>query len=397
MDPQQRKADAMKSHTLNQSLITRLKENVLAPGGLFHLDLSCSNVGPRELYVLGEIIKANGLNCEGSAPLLTIDLSNNVLCGVTNLGRGNYDTEGLNDFVTCMISLRSVSRLKRLDFSRNYLQTKGMNIISNMLSSNLNSLSELILKNCQLNAESIEKLMNILLTNKSIQYLDLSENILGSIGGRYIGDALIGNTRLKHLLLNNCDLLADGVIPIFHALHTNNNLEILSLNINGFGDTGAEALGNMLKNNGKLRHLDIQENCIGVEGISAIAKGITKNHSLYFLGLQWNDVTNDAAAKIGEALSLNNTLGVVNVLGNHVDVEGIKAIILGSLTGNTKLIDLDLGHCYRPPGKGKAQAERKVIKELPKEMPPAADAATTVSNNTGASNGQKVKQKGNGK
>jgi Ran GTPase-activating protein (RanGAP) involved in mRNA processing and transport len=352
------------NHNLNTALLTRLKDNVLAPGGLFHIDLSCFNIGPRELSVLGDIIKHNGLNCEGSAPILTIDFTNNIICGINSWGKGHFDSDGLTDFCNCMVSLKAVSRLKKFDFSRNYLHVKGMNVISTMMTNGFHSLSDLILKSCELSSEAVEKLAHNLSSNKHLQILDVSENPLGPAGGKLLGDALINNIRLKHLLINSCNIQAEGSSTIFHALCSNSNLEALSINDNAFGDTGAEMIGNMLKINIKLKFLDIQENCIGFEGISAIAKSLTRNHSLFYLGLQWNDISNDGATKIGESLAFNNNLGAIHVLGNHIDIEGIKAIVNGSLNGNTKPIELDLGYCYRPPGRAKAKTERKVIKEL---------------------------------
>jgi hypothetical protein len=360
---------AAQGTNLNPNLLQRLKDNILAPSGLFYLDLSNSHVGPKELSVLGEIIKVNGLNCEGSAPILTMDFSGNCICGVNTWGKGTYDYDGLSDFVNCMIAAKYVSRQKRLDISKNFLSTKGMNLIAKLINDGPASLSELIVKNCNLNAECIHRFANVLGNAKNLLELHLSENGLGPVGGQLLADALTSNSRLRQLYVNSCDLGTVGSIAIFQALTNNNNLENLSINDNGFGDEGAEILGKMLRTNGKLRFLEIEENSIGFEGICSIAGGLQRNRSVYYIGLQWNDINNDGAAKIGEALRYNNTLGAIHILGNHIDVEGIKSIVLGSLEGNVNPIELDLGFAYRPPKARDRKADRKVIKELPTEVP----------------------------
>jgi Ran GTPase-activating protein (RanGAP) involved in mRNA processing and transport len=361
------------NHNLNPALITRLKENSLSVGGLFHIDLSCSNVGPRELSVLGDVIKHNGVNSDGSAP--EIDFTNNIICGINSWGKGHFDLDGLTDFCNCMVAMKAASRIKKLDFSRNYLHIKGMNVITTMMNNGFHSLTDLILKSCELTCEAVEKLASNLSSNKHLHILDISENPLGPSGGKLIGEALINNTRLKHLLVNSCNIQAEGSSSIFQALCLNNNIEALSMNDNAFGDTGSEILGNMLKVNNKLKFLDIQENCIGFEGITAITKGLKRNIGLFFLGLQWNDISNDGAIKLGEVLLHNKNLGAIHILGNHIDIEGIKVIIDGSLSGDPKPIELDLGYCYRPPGK--AKTERKVIKAL--VVPPLEDVQSVSS------------------
>jgi Ran GTPase-activating protein (RanGAP) involved in mRNA processing and transport len=316
------------------------------------------------MTVLGDVIKQNGLSCEGSAPIITIDLSNNIVCGVTPWGKGTYDGDGLADFCTAMNAMSKVSRLRKLDFSRNYLHVRGFQIITNLIVNGPSSLIEISLRLCEGVAEAIEKLCEGLKSAKYLQILDLSENPIGPRGGQLIGDALASNSRLRQLNVNHCDLFQDGCNAIFQALqHSNNTLEVLSLNGNNFGDTGCEALASMLRNNNKLRVLDIQENSICYDGICVLSRALARNRTLTFLGLQWNDISNDGAAKLGDTISSNNVLTAIHILGNHIDIDGIKSIVHGSLQSDNKPIELDLGFAYKPIGR-KSKGERKVIKEF---------------------------------
>lgn len=372
------KMSIAKGSNLSTFLLTKLKENTSAPGGLHYLDVSSSVVGPREMIVLGDTIRQNGNVSEGMAPLISIDLSQNRICGVNQVGKGNYDTEGLNDFFSSLIALNKVSRLRTLNLSKNNLNVKAFGLISSFISSSPPAFVEIHVRSCEGTPEGIEKLMEGVKVSKGLQILDIADNDVGVQGALAIADVLVSPTRLKQLNLNSCRLGTEGGDTVFQAMNVNASVEILSVADNCIGDMGCEAVAMMLRANTKLKHLDLQENHIGIEGIAAISKALTKNRVLTFLGLQWNDISNDGAARLGEAMTQNITLKAIHLLGNHVDLDGIKLIVNGNLTCTDRPIDLDLGFCYRPT---KTKAERKVIKESAtiEEDPTADPVAAPVS------------------
>jgi Ran GTPase-activating protein (RanGAP) involved in mRNA processing and transport len=358
-----------KGSNLSTFLLTKLKENTSALGGMHNLDVSSSTVGPREMTVLGDTIRQNGNSSEGMAPLISIDLSHNRICGVSQTGKGTHDTDGLSDFLSSLTSLSKISRLRTLNLSKNNLNVKAFGLIGNFIASSPPALVEVRLRSCEGSPEAIEKLMEGIKTSKSLQTLDIAGNDVGVKGAMCIAEVLVSPTRLKQLDISSCHLGAEGSDTIFQAMNVNASVEVLSVSENAIGDLGCEAVAMMLKSNSKLKHLDLQENHIGIEGIAAIAKALTKNRVLIFLGLQWNDLSNDAAARIGEAMTQNNTLKAIHLLGNHIDLDGIKMIINGNMTCTDRPIDLDLGFCYRP---AKAKTERKVIKEAVEDDPDSA-------------------------
>jgi Ran GTPase-activating protein (RanGAP) involved in mRNA processing and transport len=276
----------MKGTNLNPALITRLKENTVGPQGLHHLDLTNCNAGSKELSALAEAIKSNIQSSEGIAPLISIDISGNQLCGIDSMMSGIYDSDGLSDFSNVMIIMAKMSRLRKINISRNYLDTKGFAIIANILVNGPSSLTDLNLRNCGGNAKAIEKLMEALKSNKTLINLDLNQNDIGTEGAEYLADALSVNKKLKQLNISECNIGSDGSISIFKNLTNNNTIEILNISDNNIGDSGSEAIGNFLKSNVTLKHLDVQENRITTEGVSLISKGLTKNKTLIFLGFR---------------------------------------------------------------------------------------------------------------
>src|SRR5687768_12344708 len=120
----------MKGTNLSSSTTTRLRENTAGPGGLHHFDLSSASVGPKELSVLSDCIKHNFQSVEGMAPLISIDISGNNICGTDFLMLGTYDCDGLTDFGNVMVAMSKMSRLRKMNLSRNFLDAKGFAVVS---------------------------------------------------------------------------------------------------------------------------------------------------------------------------------------------------------------------------------------------------------------------------
>lgn len=64
-----------------KTILTKLKENTVAPDGMHYLDLANSLIGPKELKMISDVIKSNFQAIEsGLAPLISIELPGNQLC-----------------------------------------------------------------------------------------------------------------------------------------------------------------------------------------------------------------------------------------------------------------------------------------------------------------------------
>lgn len=305
----------MKGTNLNPSIVSRLRENIVGPGGLHYLDLSNSNAGPKEIAFIADCVKFNAQNVEGVAPLISIDLSGNCICGVDFLMSGAPDHSGLQELVSVLNGIGSKSRLKKINLSRNYVDLKGFYSISHLINNGIGSLSELCLRDCGANDESIIRLMEGLKLAKSLQILDLSHNKFKADGCEALADALALNAKLKQLNISECDMGPSGMTSVMKGLGANVSIEALMAGDNGFGDEGAEAVASMLKVNNRLRHLDLQENGIGLGGMVEIAAALKVNRTLIFLGLQWNNFGNDSTLPLSQAFAFNNVIKSVHILG----------------------------------------------------------------------------------
>eukprot|EP01040_Poterioochromonas_malhamensis_P017164 gene17164-19664_t len=60
----------MKGSNLNQSLVQRLRDNTIAYGGIHYLDVANSNIGPREISGLGDVMRINGVGGNDGSPII---------------------------------------------------------------------------------------------------------------------------------------------------------------------------------------------------------------------------------------------------------------------------------------------------------------------------------------
>ena len=332
----------MKGTNLSTTIISRLRENIAGPGGLHYLDLTNSNAGPKELAVLADCIKYNFQNIEGVAPLISMDLTGNHICGVDFLMSGSPDASGLIELINTFISIGVKCRMRKLMLSRNYIDLKGYNSLSNLLNNGPQSISELYLRDCGLTGDSIVKFMDGIKQSKYLQILDISHNNLGLTGCEALGEALSVNSKLRQLILSECDTGPIGMTSIVKGISLNVSLETLFLNDNNIQDDGAIAIANMIKLTTRVKHLDLQENNIGIRGITEISNAMKINRTVTFLGLQWNELTNDSILPLCEMVAINPILRSIHILGTQIDENGIKMILENSILSGDKKLDIDL-------------------------------------------------------
>eukprot|EP00210_Caulerpa_lentillifera_P000859 g832.t1 len=108
-----------------------------------------------------------------------------------------------------------------------------------------------------------------LITNSSVQYLDLSWNGLQSEGVLHMGEMLSINLGLKTLNLMSTRTGTEGCLALAEGLKSNNTLESIILDGNPIGDSGARHLMHALSQNKGLKFLGLQ----GSNMTSTVADG----------------------------------------------------------------------------------------------------------------------------
>lgn len=176
-----------------------------------------------------------------------------------------------------------------------------------------------------------------------LEKVDLSFTDIGSVGAGALGDALRGNSCLKHLLLSNNHIDKNGVDVIGSGLQENTSLQVLDLSGNGLDANAAVSLASPLACNKTLLELNLENNNLGMEGAMAIAEGLSFNTHLQRLNLRNNNVGDIGAMALAAALENNVNLKVLRLGNNNIGNEGAIAVYT-AISKNNSVEELDLEH-----------------------------------------------------
>ncbi|KAJ3382497.1 hypothetical protein HDU84_004247 [Entophlyctis sp. JEL0112] len=177
--------------------------------------------------------------------------------------------------------------------------------------------SDIILKHRGLGPKGAQAIASVLENNTSIARLDLTNNWIES-GGAFIGRSLQINRTLVFLNLSDNKLGLLGGLEMAEMLGYNGTLKTLILKGNDFGDKEAIHISEGLKQNSSLQVLDLSHNRIGDLGAVALGTGIAQNDGLKELNLGWNQIRVRGASGFFATLKDNLTLASLNMQDNGI-------------------------------------------------------------------------------
>lgn len=179
------------------------------------------------------------------------------------------------------------SSIRDLDLRSNTLSWRGL---GKCFGSN-RCLSSLNLSRNILTSIGAKEIAIVLKDNRTLTKLDISNNFIGSDGAKSLSDALVGNRTLKHLDLSSNDLGSEGSCAIALALKSNSTLTFLSVKENMLGPDGAKAFGKFLSENCSIEILDLSFNFFDTEDIEHLKQGAKTNGSVKALKIDESDTT----------------------------------------------------------------------------------------------------------
>ena len=283
--------------------------------------------------------------------------------------QGNHLQDG--DYLQILAQSDS---LEVLDISENEIQTEGAVRIFKALKSKHNCLKTLILTNNNITKCAADEIGLALMTNNTLQFLDLSHNKLQSTGIVKIMDSLTkGNETLKVLDVECNDISDLAAVSIANTLTSNTSLEQLNLSSNSLKTKGAVKVLNALKTNRTLKTLSLRDcdiiytkqageyishalacnsglenlllckNKLQTPGAIKIMQSLLKNSTLKVINLWNNNITDQAADEVANALANNSCLEELVLQKNQISNEGVKTILSG-LKSNRSLKLLAIPH-----------------------------------------------------
>ncbi|XP_036887231.1 leucine-rich repeat-containing protein 74A [Sturnira hondurensis] len=216
-----------------------------------------------------------------------------------------------------------------LNLNHHGLGPNGTKAIAIALVSNTTVISLELEDNCIME-EGVLSLVEMLQENYYVQELNISNNALGLEGARIISQFLQRNSSsLLNLQLSGNDFTDESAELLCLALSANYRIREMDLSHNQFSDKGGELLGQMLALNVGLVSLDLSWNHFCSPAAVALCNGLRANVTLKTLDLSMNGFGNEGAAALGETLRFNSSLAYIDVSANNISNEGVSKISRG--------------------------------------------------------------------
>ncbi|CAF1122055.1 unnamed protein product [Adineta ricciae] len=171
------------------------------------------------------------------------------------------------------------------------------------------TLTEIQIKHKSIEVEEAKTLGDVL-SNTTINRLDLQSNAIEYRGARYLADGLKDNKTLTILQLGCNKIGYEGAQYIANMLKENTTLTGLELESNEIKDEGARFLAGALKTNTTLIELEIWGNEIGNDGVQYIADTLSNNRTLTHLDLGRNSIGDQGLLSLAPALQSNGTRAI---------------------------------------------------------------------------------------
>jgi hypothetical protein len=176
-------------------------------------------------------------------------------------------------------------------------------------------------------AENKEGLVCVNLSSSGIGHKDSPNTRIPRWQCR-LSRALAGNTTVKTLCLDGCNLDDAGVAELVNALKINKTLEEISLRKVGIKQDKALAMVKALLSNNVLKKLDLSANDLGEVAVAALANGLIVNDTLVSIALSGSTKGNDCALRLAAALRINHKVSHLDLSYCGVERTGILALAL---------------------------------------------------------------------
>ena len=211
----------------------------------------------------------------------------------------------------------------------------------------ISEITSLELTHCSIGTECAKKLseaISLCENLTSVNYRDLFVSRLKEdlpISLKYLMEA-ISNKKIEFLDLSD-NAFGPTAIPSFDFfLRTCTNLEVLELENNGLGPEGAEMVCNALLQNDKikLKKLKINRNRLEEKGAIALSRVIEKMKTFEHLEVFQNGISTEGMKKIFLALKENKNLKVLKINDNFTKVALNDLITILPGLNNLQIIDI---------------------------------------------------------
>ncbi|CAG2254313.1 unnamed protein product [Mytilus edulis] len=192
-----------------------------------------------------------------------------------------------------------------------------------------------------LGIDGVKSVAIALVSNTTVQRLNISNNDIASEGLAHILQTLQENIVITDLNLSNNNLSTGGAVLLDGALSNNRIITKLDISANGFTEADAVPLSNLVKKNQSIRTLSLSKNSFREEGGIVLGKALECNDTITYMDLSWNHLRQRGAVSLCYCLQINNTIESINLAWNGFGMEGCYEMGK-TLLNNRTITELDL-------------------------------------------------------
>jgi len=249
-----------------------------------------------------------------NAFILSIDLSYNSI-----------SDDGIQGFSGCLHLLKALHTIK---LNGNGFGMDSCRYLCNSLADS-RTLTTLELSGNRIGDDGAEVLCQFLTHNECMQNLYVDVCLIGDIGMECFHHMLMANRALLLVSLQDNLFTVTGVGRFMLALQFNACVQTLNLGANKIGPEAANLVGDGLNLNDTLVHICLANfdlvrngNSYGLHGLCA---SLAQNKTLTSLDLRNNSLRDIHAIDISHALTKNNSVVKIDLAGNPISAEWLKA------------------------------------------------------------------------
>lgn len=296
------------NHILNSGII-ELAKSLKSNSG--NKTIKKLNLSKNEIENTGLIDFCTILKEENKYRFLKIDFSQN-----------NYSDRAVIEFGEFLLNHPSILKLTISNISTKENKTTFFNSCNN-----LNQLKKINLENLDMVKANSESLNNILLSNKNILNMNISNNkSFGAEGIQGISSGIEHNSKLFSINLSHCNIGDEGAIYLSNSLFKNLDIKEIILIDNKIGEKGTKAIVDKLLGKTSLKILDLSFNKINSKGGFYIGKGLIDAQGIQQLLLGYNKLEDEGCEFIANGLEKNSSLFEINLDNNNISNKGINAL-----------------------------------------------------------------------
>ncbi|XP_034050732.1 protein phosphatase 1 regulatory subunit 37 [Thalassophryne amazonica] len=331
-----------------EHVLQQLQQGVCVGGAMKCLDLKGERLDHRSCEALEAVLKslhfdfinlqAAQLEENGASSMLDMIL---YYESTTHLDISDNSSMGTSAWRALAHLIKQSVHLSRLDVCNVPLvDYPAQSLAKALLTSRLTILH---LHNTRLSGMPLFKLVGALKSNKTLQELHLTNNLLNSYqDALQLGDLLRYNNTVHTLQLSHNAIADTGLEELCDGLRWQTaGLKVLLLRNNQITESGMIHLAKALPVLKVLQVLDLGENHLENEGIQIIREPLMMNRTLLQLGLAQASITCEGAVALAEFLAESHQIQGLDIRQNQVKVGGLMALCL-ALKINQSLASLDL-------------------------------------------------------